>query len=52
MGDGKSFCEVPAAASLYHMDTDSAYDADSKMKKLKGQIRILYLRLNIKKRGI
>lgn len=33
MGIGKSFFEVVWAGKLYHTDTDSAYDADSKMKK-------------------
>lgn len=33
MGIGKSFFEVALAGRLYHTDTDSTYDADSKMKK-------------------
>lgn len=30
---GKSFCEVGLGGRLYHTDTDSAYDADAKLKK-------------------
>lgn len=36
MGIGKRFCEVALAGSLYHTDTDSADDADAKMKKVEG----------------
>lgn len=52
MRNGKSFSEVAVACILYHTDTDSAYDADAKMKKAKEQIRFLYLGMSIKKRGI
>lgn len=33
MGIGKSFCEVGLAGRLYHTDTDSAYDADTKFEE-------------------
>lgn len=51
MGDGKRFCEVAAAGILYHMNTNSAYDTDAMMKKVKVKIRLLYLGMNIKKMG-